>query len=252
MKTGKPTVILLHGVGLDKTCWDAQIPGLERHANVIAYDLLGHGDCRKPDREITLEDYAQQLLDVMDEHSVERAIPVGFSFGGLTSQLFARLHPERLEKLVIMGAVYKRTPEQLGAVKGRLETAKQEGPGAIIEAALARWYAPEYQERHPEVIEATKSRLNRNIPDEFLTAYEIFVTSDHLVTDQLHNIPVPTLVIAGELDPGSTPAMAEQMVSEIPDARLCVIPGARHMLPVESAEAVNEALIQFIEPQVVA
>ncbi|MEM7430007.1 MAG: alpha/beta fold hydrolase [Pseudomonadota bacterium] len=246
MADGKPTVILLHGVGLDKTCWDAQLPALEPHANVITYDLLGHGDCRKPDQDVTLHDYAEQLREVMDQHGVDRAIPVGFSFGGLTLQLFSTLYPERLEKLVIMGAVYKRTDEQVARVRERLELAKTEGPGAIIEAALARWYAPEYQEANPDVIAATKSRLMRNIPHEFLTAYEIFVTSDHLVTDQLSSITVPALVIAGELDPGSTPAMAAQMASEIPDARLCVIPGARHMLPVESAGAVNRALVEFI------
>lgn len=246
MSSDKPAIIFLHGVGLDKTCWNAQVSALEGHARVITYDLLGHGECRKPDRDLTLHDYVEQLRELMDASGVDKAVLVGFSFGGLTLQLFATTYPERVEKLVIMGAVYRRTPEQIAAVAGRLETAEREGPEAIISAALARWYAPEYQAAHPEVIEATKTRLKNNVPHEFLTAYRIFVTSDHLVTGKLEQIKAPTLVIAGELDPGSTPAMAEVMVSEIPDARLCIIPGARHMLPVESADAVNEALIEFL------
>lgn len=246
MSSHKPAIIFLHGVGLDKTCWAAQVPALSSHARVITYDLLGHGDCRKPDRDLTLHDYVEQLRKVMDAAGLEKAILVGFSFGGLTLQLFATTYPERVEKLVIMGAVYRRTPEQIAAVAGRLQTAEREGPEAIISAALARWYAPEYQAAHPEVIEATKTRLKNNIPHEFLTAYRIFVTSDHLVTGKLEQIEAPTLVIAGELDPGSTPEMAETMVSEIPDARLCIIPGARHMLPVESADAVNQVLIAFL------
>ncbi len=172
---------------------------------------------------------------------------MGFSFGGLILQLFATTYPERVEKLVIMGAVYKRTPQQLAAVASRLETAERNGPQAIIDAAIARWFAPEYQDAHPQVIAATRARLQKNIAHEFLTAYRIFVSSDHLVTGRLAEIGAPTLVIAGELDPGSTPAMAETMASEIPDARLCIIPGARHMLPVESAQAVNAALIEFLE-----
>ncbi|MEM8646750.1 MAG: alpha/beta hydrolase [Pseudomonadota bacterium] len=246
MSQDKPAIIFLHGVGLDKTCWAAQEPALAPHARVITYDLLGHGDCRKPDREITLHDYVEQLRQLMDDEGLERAILVGFSFGGLTLQLFATTYPERVEKLVIMGAVYRRTPEQIAAVAGRLETAEREGPEAIISAAITRWYAPEYQAAHPEVIEATKTRLKSNIPHEFLTAYRIFVTSDHLVTGKLEEIAAPTLVIAGELDPGSTPDMAKTMADEIPDARLCIIPGARHMLPVESSEAVNAALIDFL------
>ncbi len=246
MRSDKPAIIFLHGVGLDKTCWNAQVPALSSHARVITYDLLGHGDCRKPDRDLTLHDYVEQLRKVMDAAGLEKAVLVGFSFGGLTLQLFATTYPERVEKLVIMGAVYRRTPEQIAAVAGRLETAEREGPEAIISAALARWYAPEYQAAHPEVVEATTRRLKNNIPHEFLTAYRIFITSDHLVTGKLEQIKVPTLVIAGELDPGSTPAMAETMASEIPDARLCIVPGARHMLPVESADAINQALIDFL------
>lgn len=242
----KPAIIFLHGVGLDKTCWAAQVPALSPYARVITYDLLGHGECRKPDSDLTLHDYVEQLRELMDGEGLEKAVLVGFSFGGLTLQLFATTYPERVEKLVIMGAVYRRTPEQVAAVAGRLETAEREGPEAIISAAIARWYAPEYQAAHPDVIETTKTRLKSNIPHEFLTAYRIFVTSDHLVTGKLAEISAPALVIAGELDPGSTPAMAETMAAELPDARLCIIPGARHMLPVESADAVNRALIDFL------
>lgn len=242
----KPAIVLLHGVGLDQTCWDAQRPALAPHARVITYDLLGHGTCRKPEREINLHDYVEQLRELLDAEGLQKAILVGFSFGGLTLQLFATTNPERVEKLVIIGAVYKRTAEQIAAIAARLEMAEKEGPVAIIDAAIARWYAPEFQEANPDIIEATRKRLTSNVPREFLAAYRLFVTSDPLVTDKLSRITVPTLVIAGELDPGSTPAMAEQMVSEIPDARLCIVPGARHMLPVASADAINQALIEFI------
>ncbi len=247
MSTGKPTIIFLHGVGLDKACWTAQVPALSNRARVITYDLLGHGDCRKPDRDISLTDYAEQLRKVMDAAGLDKAVLVGFSFGGLILQLFATTYPERVEKLVIMGAVYRRTEEQLAAIQGRLDTAEREGPEAIISAALARWYSPEFQAANPDVIEATKTRLRSNIPKEFLSAYRIFITSDHLVTGKLEQITAPTLVIAGELDPGSTPEMAQTMAAEIPNAQLCIIPGARHMLPVESADAVNTALINFLD-----
>ena len=168
MSSGKPAIVFLHGVGLDKTCWNAQVPALEAHARVITYDLLGHGGCRKPEGDITLHDYVEQLRELMDTEGLDKAVLVGFSFGGLTLQLFATTYPERVEKLVIMGAVYRRTPEQIAAVAGRLETAEREGPEAIISAALARWYAPEYQAANPEVIEATKTRLKNNIPRAIL------------------------------------------------------------------------------------
>ena len=58
---------------------------------------------------------------------------------------------------------------------------------------------------------------------------------------------VPTLIATGELDPGSTPQMAEQLAQCIPGARVVVLPEQRHMMPVESPRLVNQMLLEFLE-----
>jgi len=65
--------------------------------------------------------------------------------------------------------------------------------------------------------------------------------------DDLGSIRVPTLIATGELDPGSTPQMAEQLAARIPGATAAVLPEQRHMMPVESPRLVNQLLLEFLD-----
>jgi pimeloyl-ACP methyl ester carboxylesterase len=80
----------------------------------------------------------------------------------------------------------------------------------------------------------------------FLAAYRVFAEADAAFAGRLGALAFPALVMTGDCDPGSTPAMARAMAAELPDARLEILPGARHMMPVENAAAVNRALRSFL------
>ena len=159
---------------------------------------------------------------------------------------FARTYPQRISKLVLMNGVYQRTEQQREAILSRLATAQQQGPAAIIEAALDRWFSDAYRQSHPQVIQAVCHRLNNNDPQAFLSAYRIFAQADQELEGDLAQIQTSTLVMTGELDVGSTPLMAQQMASDLAKATLKIIPGQRHMMPVEAAEEVNQVLLEFL------
>lgn len=240
-------VVLIHGVGLDHTMWDATAAVLSAGHRVIRYDMLGHGQSENPAGERRLDDFVDQLARLLDELELPRASLVGFSMGGLVALRFALRFPERLERLVILNSVYRRTSEQAAAVLARVDEVAAHGPSSTIDAALARWFSPEYGSAHPEVLAAVRARLEANDPRGYLNAYRVFAHADDELAGQLENIAAPTLVMTGELDIGSTPAMAEAMAAEIPNAQLAVLEGQRHMMPVEAADAVNAALLDFLD-----
>jgi pimeloyl-ACP methyl ester carboxylesterase len=70
---------------------------------------------------------------------------------------------------------------------------------------------------------------------------------DAVIGPELGRITVPTLAITGELDPGSTPEMTERLATAIPGARSVVVPGARHMLPVQEPDYLAKAINEFIQ-----
>ena len=243
---GQP-LVLIHGVGLNKDMWGGQVAGLARHFQVIVYDMLGHGDSPRPAVDTDLAGYADQLRELLDHLTIPKAMVVGFSMGGLVARAFALHHGQRIVALVVLNSVFNRSPEQRAGVIARTAQAAEHGPDANAEAALSRWFSSEYQGANPAQIAAIRQTLAGNDAQGYLTTYTLFATQDMYRADDLASIRVPTLIATGELDPGSTPLMAEQLAQRIPGARAVVLAEQRHMMPVESPRLVNQMLLNFLQ-----
>jgi pimeloyl-ACP methyl ester carboxylesterase len=241
-------VVLLHGVGLDHSIWQAQLAVLSNRHRVIAYDLLGHGASPPIAEDVRLDDFVDQLARLIAVLLPEGQpfTLAGFSFGGLIAEAFALKAPDRIARLAIIASVFDRSAEERAGVKGRLRLARRDGPQLLIDAALERWYSPEYRARHPASVEAVATTLRHNDPPSFLAAYGIFAEADRDLAGRLGAIAAPTLIIAGERDSGATPAMARRLAALIPGSELAIIPGARHMLPQEHARELNDLLQRFL------
>ena len=240
-----PPLILLHGVGLDRAMWAAQVDAFLPRFQVITYDLLGHGQSPPARSSTTFDDYVDQLVRVVSDIAGDRATILGFSFGGLIAQGYAAAFPGSVQKLVLMSTVCDRTPDQRRAVLDRLALARDEGLAATFAAAVERWFSINYRRGQPAVIAGLQKRFLANDKDSFLTAYRIFATADGALAGRLGQIACPTLVLTGELDTGSTPEMARRIADAIPRAEYSIIPAGRHMMAVELAPAVNEAIAAF-------
>jgi pimeloyl-ACP methyl ester carboxylesterase len=242
---GRP-VVLIHGVGLNKEMWGGQVVGLAEHFQVIVYDMLGHGESPRPTVDVGLADYARQLHELLEHLDVPQAVVVGFSMGGLVARAFALHYAQQTTALVVLNSVFERSPEQRDGVLARASQAAQYGPGANAEAALSRWFSPEYRAANPAQMEAIRQTLARNDAQGYLIAYRLFASQDMFGAEALGSIRVPVLVATGELDSGSTPQMAVQLAQRIDGARAVVLVEQRHMMPVESPRLVNRMLLQFL------
>ena len=237
-----PALVLVHGVGLDLTQWDAMAPYLREDFTLVRYDLWGHGGSSKPLSALRLKDYVAQLVDLAQYLRLGRFALVGFSMGALIAQAYAARFPERLAGLCLMSAVHRRSDEARAAVEARLAQAEKEGPRSIIEPALSRWLTAEFRAAHPEVVQLFKERLEKNDVKGFLTAYRVFAAADRELAESAEKITCPTLVMTGALDSGSTPEMAKSLAAELPDSELEILEGLAHLAPVEGPEQVSAKL----------
>jgi pimeloyl-ACP methyl ester carboxylesterase len=249
--SGAP-VILLHGVGLDHSIWQAQYAALARSHRVIAYDLLGHGASPAITRDVSLGDFVDQLAGLIESLVPQDQVPslVGFSFGGLIAEAFTLAHAQRVARLAVIASAFDRSPEERSGVADRLRSAHCQGPAALIDAAITRWYSPQFRASHPGIVDAVAVRLRHNDPRSFLAAYGVFAEADRDLAPRLGAIAVPTLIVAGEQDSGATAAMARRLAALIRGAELAIIPGARHMLPQEHARELADLLQRFLDPTV--
>ncbi len=241
-----PAVVLIHGVGLDLEMWGDHVDALTDKYSVIRYDMLGHGASAKPPGELTLRSFVAQLAMVFDYFRLDQAPVIGFSMGALVAQGFALDRADRVAGLILLNGVYNRSPAALRNIRDRVEQADAEGPRALIEAALERWFTPHYRANRPDVVDRIRQRLNDNDRYGFLAAYRVFAGDDAEFAGRLQDIGCPTLVVTGGDDPGSTPAMTLAMAEAIPNARSRVLPGLRHMAPVEGAAEVGTLIGDFL------
>ncbi len=105
----RPPVMLIHSVGADGTSWDQIAPALSPEFRVLRLDLRGHGRSGHIDGALTLEDFVQDVVDVLDACAVPIAHIVGFSLGGMIAQGLGLQHAQRICRLVLLGAVAGRT-----------------------------------------------------------------------------------------------------------------------------------------------
>ncbi|MEV8568776.1 alpha/beta fold hydrolase [Streptomyces sp. NPDC051322] len=235
----KPPLVLLHGVGLDRTMWEPVTALLADRFTVVALDLPGHGARRPVRGDVTLA----ELADGVAGHIPVGSHLAGFSLGALVAQHIALHRPELTRTLTSVSSVCRRTPTERAAVQARLRNAESDF-AASTGASIERWYAGTTVPH--DVIDQTRATLSANDVDSFLGCYRVFAGADAELGPRLGDITAPALAMTGENDLGSTPEMTHRLAAALPSCRAVIVPGARHMLPVERPEAFAEALTTFI------
>ena len=195
---------------------------------------------------VHLHPQASRLAELAD--GVAADIPpgshlVGFSLGALVAQHLALHRPALVATLTSVSSVCRRTAEERAAVLDRLRTAERDF-AASAAASLRRWY--DGTEVDPEQVRRTEATLLANDRDSFLHCYRVFATADAELGPELDRITVPALAMTGECDPGSTPEMTRRLANALPDCRAVIVPGARHMLPVQRPREFVDCLSTFI------
>jgi (E)-2-((N-methylformamido)methylene)succinate hydrolase len=240
----RPPVMLIHGVGADGTSWDQIAAALAPEFRVLRLDLRGHGRSGHIEGSLALDDFVQDVVDVLDACAVPAAHIVGFSLGGMIAQGIALQHADRVRRLVLLSAVAGRTVEERERVQARLAILRQQGIDAITGAAQERWFTPDFIARNPDLVARRMQQLQENHAPSYAASYTVFSTSD--LGDRLHAIQAPTLIATGEHDIGSNTRMARFMHAQIEGSRLEILANLRHSILVEAPELVTRLVRDFL------
>ena len=165
-------IVFIHGVGLTYEIWQPQLDFFKNYSN-LSYDILGHGKSSLTKQNINFDDFSKQLIELINELKIEKIHLVGFSIGSLIARNFATRYSERLQSLILLGSIYKRSEQQQKIVNKRFEQAKKELK--LSSQALKRWFTDKYLENNPDTYEKISSILSANNMTNFLKVYELFV-----------------------------------------------------------------------------
>lgn len=241
-------LVLIHGVGANLGSWDGVCASLGSGFDVLRLDLRGHGESEHIEAvgAFSIDDFAEDVIAVMDSEGFDRAHVVGFSLGGLIVQRLAQRWSDRFDHVVILSAVAGRTPDERQRVLSRLDAIREGGIAAITGAATDRWFTEEFARTNPSVVENRIRELELNHLPSYLEAYRVFGQTE--LVDSLHLIPNPVLVMTGELDQGSNVRMATTIAQRIPNAVLKILPGLKHSVLAEAPGLIAGCIKAFITP----
>jgi pimeloyl-ACP methyl ester carboxylesterase len=240
------TVVLVHGLGLNRHSWRWQVPSLRKENLVIIYDLHGHGESTPPSGKPSLRLFSEQLRELLDHLGVDRAAVLGFSLGGMIARRFAMDHGNRLWALSILHSPHARDKAAHDAIQRRVIQAEEEGPASTVEAALDRWFTESFRQSHPELMEKVRGWILANRKEIYAPIYQVLVDGVTELVAPRKPIACPTLVMTAEEDYGNSPSMSRAIAAEIPNAKLVILPTLRHMAMAEKPEQFNEHLLSFL------
>ena len=235
-------IVFVHGVGLTYEIWQPQLDFFNGYSN-LSYDILGHGKSSLTKQNISFDDFSDQLIELINELKIEKIHLVGFSIGSLIARNFATKYNDRLQSLILLCSIYKRSEQQQKIVNERFNQAKKELK--LSRQALKRWFTDKYLENNPDTYEKISSILSGNNMANFLRVYELFVK--HKNDEDFKKIQAKTLVMTGENDIGSTIEMSQQLNNVIKGSELKIIKDGKHLCGIECADEVNLSIKNFIE-----
>jgi 3-oxoadipate enol-lactonase len=241
-------VIFLHAFPLNRGMWEGDIAALLREGRyrLVSLDWRGFGESDIPNEISTMELLADDVAGLMDHLGIEKAVLCCLSMGGYVAFAFLRKYPQRIAGLILADTKPAAdTPEARANRESVAQLAKAQGPNAIADLQVPRLLSDYTRQQHPEV----EIRVRQMI--EAATAQGIAAASRGMAqradsTDLLASLACPTLVIVGEQDVLTPPAVAQDYAERIAGAQVAVIQQAGHLSNVEQPEVFVRAVSGFL------
>lgn len=235
-------VALIHSLAMDRTFWQPVAEALSKDAAVLTIDCRGHGQSDKPQGPYTVEQFADDLADVMDAIGWKQATIGGCSMGGCVTLAFAIRHPQRVKSLGLFDttACYNDLP----AWQERADKGVSAGLASLIPFQKTRWFSDKFNAERTDVVQHCVDVFVANEPHAYRASCLLLGHAD--LRPGLASINVPTRIAVGEEDYATPVAMAEEMHRGIKGSTLQVLPGARHLSPLEVPDIIAGKLREIM------
>jgi 3-oxoadipate enol-lactonase len=244
-------LVLLHAFPLNARMWEGQLALAERGWHVVAPQLRGFdADAGQFAPVSSVDDYAGNVVDLLDALHVKQAVIGGLSMGGYIAFAMLRHAARYVQGLIL--ADTKAPADTPEAVEGRqkmLALLASKGPEAIADEMIPKLLGETTRRTNGHVVEHTRGLILSNCAEGIAGAIRALMTRPDS-TPLLETIHVPTLILVGDEDTVTPPAAAEALHRGIAGSELVTIHGAGHLSNLEQAQAFNAALARFLDHRV--
>lgn len=248
-------VVLIHGWSCSRHAFKYQVPELVKNHRVISYDLRGHGDSDRPEKGLTMAQYAQDLKELMNFLNLDKFSLVGWSMGThIIFEYLKQFGSSDLEKICFVDMAPKLITDEnwdLGlygdfdhqANLELLATLTADWDGFVDEFVPALF--SENDNYDQETVNWLKKEARKNTPHVMINMWIAMVSQDY--RDLLNQIDIPTLITYGEDSSLYSSENSEYLNENIANSKLVPFADCGHALILENPDKFNKELISFLK-----
>jgi pimeloyl-ACP methyl ester carboxylesterase len=229
--------------------WEPQLAIADHGWRVVLPQLRGVDGDQKPAAS-SVDEYAGDVIDLMDALGIHEAVIGGLSMGGYVTFAMFRHAPRYFAGMVLADTRPQAdTPEGVEGRKRMLKLVREKGAPAVADEMLPKVLSDAARRDHPDLTERVRGLILSNSTESIAGAITALMTRPDS-TPLLSTIRCPTLVLVGAEDTLTPPALSEAMQRAIAGSTLVNLPSAGHLSSMEQPAAFNEALAEFLEHRV--
>ncbi len=235
-------LVFVNSLGTDMRIWLDVARVFGQTTRMVRYDKRGHGISDTPPAPYTLDDHVDDLIAILDETGIDRAVIVGVSVGGQIAQGLALRAPERVNGLVLCDTAAKIGTEE--AWDDRIDAIRANGIEAIADGIMERWFSRAYREGAPAELRLWRNLLTRTPVEGYLGTCAALRDAD--MRDRVGSIDVPTLCVCGDEDGATPPEVVRELADMIPGAKYLEIARAGHLPCIEQPAILSNEIASFL------
>ncbi|HLP39821.1 alpha/beta hydrolase [Lacibacter sp.] len=246
---GDTPVIFLHGYPFSKAMWRKQLEFLQTTNRVIACDIRGFGDSEDESSILSIDLFAEDLLQFMDSLKIEKAIVCGLSMGGFIALNAHKRFPERFEALILCDTqCIADTPAVKEKRYKTIDDISANGVKNFNDGFIENVFHRDSLSNKKELVEELRKVVFEN-SQHIITAGLTALAERTETCSTLGAISIPTMIICGREDTVTPLAQSDFMHQMIEGSTMHVIDNAGHVSNLEQPDEFNQYLLDFLTAQ---
>lgn len=242
-----PVIIFIHGFPFNKSMWGQQVDTLKGGYRTIAYDIRGHGNTESGNENISIDLFADDLVNLMDELNISKAILCGLSMGGYIALNAVEKYPKRFDGLILSNTQCTAdTPEGKEKRMKTIQSIKESGVEKYAEESIKNLFLPASFNVKQKAVAAVKQMILNTSQQSLCSTLQALADRKETCS-KLDEINIPVLIMVGKEDKITPPPTARMMHEKIHNSLMYILDHAGHLANIENQYEFNYQLRSFVE-----
>lgn len=245
-KNNQP-IVFIHGFPFDHKMWDLQVDNFKKDYHCITYDIRGLGQSAAGKGQYTIEEFVDDLFNIIESLNINKPVLCGLSMGGYIA-LRAVERNEEIFRALILCDTKSEADNNAGKINraNGIKEINDVGAEKFAESFVQKCFSGNFLISNKKEYEEVLNRSKKSNPIG-LRGCLLAMAGRTDTTDYLDKIKIPVLVLCGEEDKLTPPAVMEPMSDKITGSEFYIVPGSGHLIPVENPEFFNSKMEEFLK-----